>query len=165
MCVAGIAALLQMTLAQARAQGPDLPPIPRMSGICQLADGPKRGWASVTLRPLGVRVSHPPEWSARETTERRIELASGNRVMVRLWAVDTGGVAPSAWLQRQDPTRAGRCQMVQLGGSRGRQCFDRTADTWTTFLIVAQRVIAIEARGALSRETHCGILISVREGP
>ncbi len=167
-CVACVAALLPMSLApgHARAQGPDLPPIPRLSGICHLADGPKRGWASATLRSLGVRVSHPPEWSARESTGPRIEFVTGDRVMARLWAVDTGGVAPAAWLERQDRTAGGgRCQTVVLGGSRGRQCFDPTTGTWTTFLIAAHRVIAVEAPGTLSRETHCGILMSVREGP
>lgn len=159
-----VVALLLMSVAPApgAAQGPDLPQVPRLSGICQITDGPSRGWAGYASSALGVRVSRPPEWSPRERG-KRIEFVAADRVMLLVREVNIEGAAPAVWLRRARTPEGGRCHAVVLGTFRGRQCFDPAAGRWTTFLMTSHRVVAVEVPGTLAREIHCGVLMSFED--
>jgi len=160
---AAILILLGFVTAAGRAQGPDLPPIPRMQGICVLTDGPRRDWTGYTAG-LGVRLSFPHDWSPREVADHRLELLQNGQPMLRLWEVDTGGLAPAAWLQQRASRPDARgCRLMALGVSTGQQCFGDAAQTWTTYLITPRRVLAVEVPAAVARETHCGILKSIED--
>ncbi|MGQ0571356.1 MAG: hypothetical protein ACT4P5_17775 [Armatimonadota bacterium] len=160
---AAILVVLGLVTTSGRAQGPDLPPVPRMQGICMLTDGPRRDWTGYTAG-LGVRLSFPQDWSPREVADHRLELLQNGRPMLRLWEVDTDGLAPTAWLQQRASRPDARgCRLMALGASTGQQCFGDAAQTWTTYLLTRRRVLAVEVPAAVVRETHCGILKSIKD--
>ena len=165
-CIAFAAMVVLLTglaTLPGRAQGPDLPPLPRLQGVCQLSDGPAQGWSRYTASSLSVRVSFPAGWSAREVGGR-LELVAPDRVMARLRRVHTGGLSPVDWLRDQARRPDGaRCRMVILGGFQGRQCFDSSADLWTTYLAGGGRVLAVEVPGSVTRQIHCGILMGIED--
>ncbi len=163
--VACLAALMVVgaTHGLAFAQGPDLPQVPRLQGICLLTDGPKPGWPTFTAAALGVRIPYPPNWSPRvENGGRRLSFKAGGQAMVLVRAIDTAGQSPTGWLQARLRTgERQRCRIVDIGGLMGQQCFNRTTRTWTTFVLTSNHVLAAEAPAALARELYCGMLMGM----
>ncbi len=148
----------------AAAQGPELPPAPRLRGICPLSDGPRQGWLTFTAPGLGVRISYPQNWVPREEGSQQVAFTAGDRVMLRTRIVDTGGLDPLGWLQARVRTEEGRrCRVVALESWIGHQCFDLTGQVWTTFLLTTNRVLAVEVPATLDRGVHCAILAGIDE--
>ncbi len=146
-------------------QGPDLPQVPRLTGICLLIDGPKAGWSTFTASALGVRIPYPPDWSPREEDGgRRLTFVAGGQTAVRVRSVDTAGLSPLEWLQARLRTDEARdCRVVTMGSLVGHQCFNPTTRTWTTYLLTSNHVLAVEAPATLARATHCGMLMGVED--
>ncbi len=139
-------------------QGPDLPQVPRLQGICRLEDGPGPGWSTFRVPSLGLQMAHPFGWTPWQEPGRVTFLAAG-RIVIRISRIDTAGLDPMAWLRaRLHVESAQQCRVVAIGPFVGHQCFNHAADVWTTYLLASNRVLAVEAPATLSREVHCGVL-------
>lgn len=159
-------ALVSLLAERSGAQAPELPPLPRLHGICLPTDEPGSGWPVFTAAALRIRISHPPGWRPIVVGARQIEFIVADRLMLRLRVVDTGGLTPLAWLQARVRTGEGQgCRVVAIGAFVGHQCFERQTQVWTTFLLTSRRVLAVEVPATVAREIHCAMLGAVEEIP
>lgn len=117
---------------------PALPP--PTSGAAQAPGVPtplsRAGWKTIASSKLHLAVEYPPDWTATEDSTG-IAFAGPQGAMVKLSAINTGGLSPQEYQTQQSDLPNTRCTTsTNPNGISARICLDTISFSYTADIIV-----------------------------